>query len=45
MRTSTVKPQQYLLGRKNRRTGYLETVVYTGALRQKPAGWSLLQVL
>lgn len=35
----------YLLARKNPKTGYQETVVYSGSLRQKPKGWTLVKPL
>jgi hypothetical protein len=38
-------PKQYLLSRVCPKTGYRQTVVYTGALRAKPAGWRLEGVL
>lgn len=42
MKTATVPNLQTLLTRKNPKTGYTETVVYTGSLRQKPKGWRVV---
>jgi hypothetical protein len=33
----------YTLQRKNPKTGYLETVQYTGSLRNKPKGYSVVK--
>jgi hypothetical protein len=35
--------QQYLLQHRNPKTGFTEKVVYTGGLRQKPSGWSVVK--
>lgn len=32
----------YLLGRKNPKTGFKETIVYTGNLKNKPKGWKVV---
>ncbi|WP_257985724.1 hypothetical protein [Bacillus sp. M6-12] len=34
---------QYLLQRKCKRTGFNETVVYEGNLRNKPKGWTVVK--
>lgn len=44
-RKSIVPNRQYLLTRKNPRTGFQETLVYEGELRQKPQGWKLVRPL
>ncbi len=31
--------QKHLLVRKNPKTGFRETVIYTGNLKDKPKGW------
>lgn len=38
-----MQAQQYLLQRRNPETGFTEKVVYTGSLRQKPKGWSVVK--
>lgn len=35
--------RQYLLERKCRTTGFVETIVYTGSLRNKPQGWMVVK--
>lgn len=32
----------YLLTRKNPKTGFTETIVYTGNLKNKPKGWKVV---
>lgn len=44
-RPAIVSGREYLLARKNPRTGFTETLIYTGSLRQKPAGWALVREL
>lgn len=38
-----VNPRRYLLQRVCRRTGFVQTIVYTGNLRLKPRGWRLIE--
>jgi hypothetical protein len=40
---SLVQDKQYELVRRNKRTGQIETVVYTGNIKQKPTGWRIKQ--
>lgn len=42
---SRVSGREYLLSRKNPKTGFSETLIYTGSLTQKPKGWTLLKAL
>jgi len=42
---SSVSGREYLLSRKNPKTGFSETLIYTGSLAQKPKGWTLLRAL
>lgn len=42
---SSVTGRQYLLSRKNPKTGFTETLIYEGSLRQKPTGWTVVQPL
>lgn len=35
------EPERYMLWRECERTGYNKTVVYTGPLSKKPAGWKV----
>ncbi len=42
---ATVSGREYLLTRKNPRTGYIETIIYTGARAHKPEGWSIVREL
>jgi hypothetical protein len=44
-RQAIVSGRVYLLARKNPRTGFTETIVYTGSLRQKPSGWKVVREL
>jgi hypothetical protein len=37
--------QQYQLERVNPKTGYLDRIVYTGSLKQKPRGWSVIEAI
>ena len=38
-----MNPRRYLLQRTCSRTGFVQTIVYTGSLRFKPRGWRLAQ--
>lgn len=40
---ASVSSQIHLLTRKNPTTGYAESLVYTGTLRDKPAGWLVVR--
>ncbi len=42
---ATVGGREYLLTRKNPKTGFSETIVYTGARAHKPKGWSIVREL
>lgn len=44
-RKATCSGHEYLLSRKNPRTGFTERIIYTGSLSQKPKGWTLLKAL
>lgn len=44
-RKAIVSGQQYLLTRKDPKTGFNETLIYEGSLRQKPQGWTLVRSL
>lgn len=35
--------KQYEITRKNPKTGFKETTVYTGSLRNKPTGWKVVK--
>lgn len=35
--------KQYLLERKNPKTGFIERIVYTGSLKLKPKGWKVVK--
>jgi hypothetical protein len=37
-----MKDSKYILERKNPQTGFKETIVYTGNLRDKPKGWKVV---
>lgn len=34
--------KQYKLVKKNRKTGFCETIWYTGSLKNKPKGWTVI---
>ncbi len=40
-----VSGREFLLTRKNPRTGFTETILYVGARAQKPKGWSVVRAL
>lgn len=42
---SSVSAKEYLLGRICPRTGFNETVIYTGSLSHLPKGWSVIKEL
>lgn len=35
--------KQYSLERKNPKTGFNESIIYTGNLKNKPKGWKVLK--
>lgn len=37
--------KQYKIQKKNKRTGFTETIIYTGSLRDKPKGWKVIEVV
>lgn len=37
-----VSNHKYQISRKNKQ-GYIETIVYTGSLRNKPKGWKVIK--
>jgi hypothetical protein len=38
-----MKDTKYVLERKNPKTGFKQTIVYTGNLTQKPKGWKVVR--
>lgn len=44
-RKAIVSARQYLLARKNPKTGLAESLIYKSPLRQKPQGWTLVRPL
>lgn len=33
--------KQYQISRVNKKTGFKETIIYTGSLKNKPKGWKV----
>ena len=44
-RKAIVSGREYLLTRKHPRTGFTESLIYTGSLAQRPKSWSLVREL